>query len=227
MSDARVEWFTVAGSVEAWRAIGLTVTDDGLVPLFGTSLRIVAPAAVDAATSQPDPAGSPLGIVGWSLSGIEPPADNVTFDVDGLATTVVAAAPPVFADHSLGAATLDHVVVSTPDLERTSAAIAAATRHELRRIRDLGAIRQGFHRIGRGGVIIELVEHRDAPAGPAAFWGLVLIVDDIDAACALLGPELVSSPKDAVQPGRQIATLRAEAGLGLPVALMSPDVARS
>jgi hypothetical protein len=31
----------------------------------------------------------------------------------------------------------------------------------------------------------------------------------------------VSPPKDAVQPGRRIATVSSEVGLGLPVALMT------
>jgi hypothetical protein len=32
----------------------------------------------------------------------------------------------------------------------------------------------------------------------------------------------VSEPKDAVQPGRRISTVKASAGLGIPVALMTP-----
>jgi hypothetical protein len=53
------------------------------------------------------------------------------------------------------------------------------------------------------------------------FWGLTLVVDDLDAAAARLG-DRVGPVKDAVQKGRRIATLRREAGLGVPVALMSP-----
>ncbi len=82
-------------------------------------------------------------------------------------------------------------------------------------------MRQGFHRIGRGGLIVELVERPEIPDGPAAFWGLVVIVDDLDVACELLGPDRISAPKNAVQPGRRIATIRSDAGLGLPVALMT------
>jgi len=52
---------------------------------------------------------------------------------------------------------------------------------------------------------------------------LVINVDDLDAACALLGPERVSEPKDAVQPGRRIATIRSQVGLGTAVALMTQD----
>lgn len=203
--EPKVEWLTVAGDADAWRSIGLTVTADGLIPLVGTSIRIVPAAEGDA-----------IGIVGWALSGA-----RETTDIDGLATEVVAPASPVYADHPLGASGLDHVVVSTADLERTSGEIAVATGCELKRIREVGSMRQGFHRIGRGGLIVELVERPDLPAGPATFWGLVLIVDDLDAAHELLGADRISAPKDAVQPGRRIATVRGEVGLGLPVALMT------
>ena len=203
--EPKVEWLTVAGDPDAWRSIGLAVTADGLIPLVGTSIRIVPAAEGDA-----------IGIVGWALSGARD-----TTDIDGLATEVVAPVTPVYADHPLGASGLDHVVVSTADLERTSGEIAVATGCELKRIREVGTMRQGFHRIGRGGLIVELVERPDLPAGPATFWGLVLIVDDLDAAHELLGTDRISAPKDAVQPGRRIATVRAEVGLGLPVALMT------
>jgi hypothetical protein len=203
--EPKVEWLGVAGDADVWRSIGLTVTADGLIPLVGTSIRIV-----------PASEGDATGIVAWALSGARD-----TTDIDGLATEVVAPAMPVYADHALGASGLDHVVVSTADLERTSGAIAAATGCELKRIREVGSMRQGFHRIGRGGLIVELVERPDLPAGPATFWGLVLIVDDLDAAHELLGADRISAPKDAVQPGRRIATIRAEVGLGMPVALMT------
>jgi hypothetical protein len=207
----RVEWLTVDGDPVLWRSLGLVVTDDGLVPLHGTSLRIVAPA--DGPTAP--------ALAGWAVSGLDV-ASGSWIDVDGLPTQVVPSTGPVYADHPIGAVGLDHVVVMTSDLERTSAAIATATGCELKRIREVGAMRQGFHRIGAGGLIVELVERPDVPDGPAAFWGVVINVDDLDVACELLGPDRVSAPKDAVQPGRRIATVRADVGLGLPVALMTP-----
>ena len=76
---------------------------------------------------------------------------------------------PVYADHPIGATGLDHVVVMTSDLERTSAAIAVATGCELKRIREIGSMRQGFHRIG--GLIVELVERPEIPDGPARSGG--------------------------------------------------------
>lgn len=204
--DPRVEWLAVAGDPDVWRSLGLTVTDEGLIPLLGTSIRIVNGPATE----------HPVGIIGWALSGV---ADAT--EVDGLPTEVVVPTMPVYAKHPLGASGLDHVVVATADLERTSDAIADLTGCELKRIREVGAMRQGFHRIGRGGLIVELVERPDLPDGPAGFWGLVPIVADLDAACDLIGPDRISPPKDAVQPGRRIATVRADVGLGLPVALMT------
>ena len=210
LHDPKVERLDVAGDPDTWRSLGLTVTDDGTIPLVGASIRIV-----------PDDENGSAGIVGWALSGIDTPANATSIDIDGLTTDVVDAAAPVYADHPLGASGLDHVVVMTADLERTSGAIAEATGCELKRIREVGTMRQGFHRIGRGGLIVELVERPDLPDGPAGFWGLVLIVADIDAACDLIGAVRISPPKDAVQPGRRIATVRADVGLGLPVALMT------
>jgi hypothetical protein len=223
--DPRVEWLTVSGDPDVWRSLGFFVTDDGHLPLHGTSLRIVSP---DPDAPDPD-TRSATGIVGWALSGLaDPSTDNrdgphdAGFDIDGLATEITEPRGPQYAAHEIGAVGLDHVVVMTSQLERTSEAIATATGCELKRIRDLGEMRQGFHRIGRGGLIVELVERPDIPDGPATFWGLVVNVDDLDVACHRLGVDRVSSPKDAVQPGRRIATVRQDAGLGLPVALMTP-----
>ncbi len=205
MNDARVEWLTVAGDPEIWRSLGLTVGADGVIPLFGTGLKI----------TEPSTPGEP-GITGWALSGVEP-----VVAIAGLSADVVEAGPPVFAEHALGAVELDHVVIMTSSLEAVSAAVAEATGCELKRTRELGIITQGFHRIGSGGLIVEIVQHPDFDRGEAEFWGLVINVDDLDAACELLGPERVSEPKDAVQPGRRIATIRSEVGLGTAVALMS------
>lgn len=61
-------------------------------------------------------------------------------------------------------------------------------------------------------------EDRDAPC---RFYGLAFLVDDLDATARTLGP-LLGEARDAVQPGRRIATVRREARLGLPVAFMPP-----
>ncbi len=211
---AQVEWLEVVGDRDVWRSLGLVVGDDGLVPLVGTCLRI----------DEPEP-GGPTGIVGWALSGLESDWDGTT--IDGLATSTVEASGPMFAQHELGASGLDHVVVMTSDLERTTDSIAAATGCDLKRIREVGSMRQGFHRIGRGGLVVEVVEQRSevervrAVDEAASFWGLVINVDDLDRACERIGVDRISAPKDAVQPGRRIATISKDVGLGVPVALMT------
>jgi len=204
---AKVEWLTVAGDADVWRSLGLVVSDDGLIPLMGTCVRVVRPV------------GTGVGLVSWALSGVDAGLDGGV--IDGLSTAVVEPLGPIFGSHELGASGLDHVVVMTNDLDRTSTAIDAAMGCELKRVREVGTMRQGFHRIGRGGLIVEVVERPEIDEGPAAFWGLVLNVDDIDAACDRIGEGRISAPKDAVQPGRRIATIDKDVGLGLPVALMT------
>jgi hypothetical protein len=197
----RVEWLTVGGPVEPWEGLGLVVVE-GTIPLFGTGIRI-------------DPA-APAGIVRWELSGL---TESVT-DIDGLPTVAAAPAPPVFVDHASGAIGLDHVVITTDSLERTCGAITDATGAPLKRVREVGEIRQGFHRLG--GLIVEAVERAGLPVGPAEFWGLVLNVEQLDDTVARLGPGVIGAARPAVQPGRSIATVQEFAGLGLPVALMTP-----
>jgi hypothetical protein len=151
------------------------------------------------------------GIVGWALRGVEP-----GIEIDRLPWRAVAVVEPE-APHPNGALGLDHVVVMTPDFDRTAGALDAAGLG-LRRVRDAGGFRQGFRRLGPA--ILELVEARDARGGPARFWGLVAIVADLEALAERLGDQL-GPIKDAVQPGRRIATLRA--GVSTNVAFMDPE----
>ncbi len=114
---------------------------------------------------------------------------------------------------------IDHVVVMTNNLERTCEAVTEATGCPLKRVREVGEIRQGFHRVGEGGVILEVVERADVSR--TSLWGLVIATPSFDDLVQAAG-DLVSEPKDAVQPGRRISTVKAKAGLGIPVALMTP-----
>ena len=114
--------------------------------------------------------------------------------------------------HPNGAIVLDHVVALTHDLGRTLGALEAAGL-DLRRRQE----RMAFLRLGE--LILELVETDRAAVG---FWGLVVVVEDLDACAQRLGARL-GDARDAVQPGRRIATVRREAELGLPVALISAE----
>src|SRR5262249_14390843 len=131
-------------------------------------------------------------------------------------------AQPDGGGHPNGVTHIDHVVVFTPDLERTTRALGEVE-VERRRVREAetgdGKLRQGFFRLGE--VILEVVEHGRVEPGPAHFWGSHFQVSDLYA-CADLPGARFGSIRDAVQPGRRIATVRREAGLGLPVALISP-----
>jgi hypothetical protein len=161
--------------------------------------------------------GSPPGIVSWSLSGIDPSNDNI----DGLPTTVSTIGPSRSDEHPNGTIEIDHVVLMSHDPPRT---VAALERYgfEVRRTRDPGnGMSQTFFKLRE--VVLELIGPAvpDELDTPAHFYGLAFTVDDLDATAAFLGDKL-GRVKDAVQPGRQIATLRKEASAGLAVAFMSP-----
>jgi hypothetical protein len=192
----------VADPPEAWEALGLAVDDDGSCRIGATVLRLGAEGS---------------GIVGWTLR------DGAgTGPVDGLPTQRTTAPPPPAAEHPIGARAVDHVVISTPDVDRTFAALQA-TGMTLRRERTAGApgrpLRQGFFRHGEA--IVEVVGPAEAAGdGPATFWGLVVVVADMDRAAELVGDRL-GEPRDAVQPGRRIATVGEDAGLSVALALMT------
>lgn len=163
-------------------------------------------------------------IASWSLR------DLTEGDLDGLPTTRSTAPPREPADpHPNHVTALDHVVAFSPDLDRTVVALTD-TGLDLRRVREeptpAGAPRQAFFRVGEP--ILEVIQAPEGspamtdPTGPAGFWGLAFVVDDIDAAAASFADGHVNGPRPAVQEGRSIATLRRDAGLALPVALMTP-----
>jgi hypothetical protein len=177
---------------EVWQALGFDVARDGRCQIGATTLRL------DAAQ------------LAWTLAGAEG-AD----DLDGIATQWADGPNAASGAHANTAIAVDHVVVLSPDPDRTRAAFEAAgmlTRRE----RDAGeGRRQLFFRHGEA--IVELV----GPVGEATrLWGLTVTVADIDAAAARLG-ERLGPPKDAVQPGRRIAVARAPE-LSLSLALMTP-----
>jgi catechol 2,3-dioxygenase-like lactoylglutathione lyase family enzyme len=205
---------TVADPPEAWAAAGFDVDADGCSQVGGVRLRFV---------------GRDHGkrILGWSLCG----ARAGSLDggsITGLTTSAVEApAEPATVSHTNGALYIDHVVILAPDLQKTVAAfedIGLSSRGE-RTTDTYGApMTQVFFRTGE--VILEVIGSPETPGeGDAGFFGLAFTVADLDATKALLGDQL-GDLKDAVQPGRQIATLRhRDLGMSVATALMSPEPA--
>jgi hypothetical protein len=203
-----VDELLVADEPSAWSAAGFAL--EGAVCEVGTvRLRL-------------DPSAAGRGIAGWSLRGA------LTTELDGLPTALSDAPPPAGVAHRNGVSAIDHLVVMSPALERTLSALRAAG-FDFRRLREGptpgGSVRQAFFRMGE--LILEVVEApegtriRERPDGPARLWGISFLAPDLDATARALGP-LVGEPRAAVQPGRRIATLKREAGLGPAIAFISP-----
>ncbi len=197
-------------SPESWAALGFTVdgaSGSGTVLLANTLVELT---------------GSGAGFEGWSIEGL---ADEA--DVDGLALL----GPPQSSDpdptpHANGIGSIDHIVISTGDVEHTVGVLEALglERRGGRSTDSYGSpMRQVFFWLGD--VILELVgpdEGEPTTQGPARFFGLALVSEDLDATAETMG-ELCSTPRDAVQPGRRIAGIRGrQTGVSAPLAVMSP-----
>jgi hypothetical protein len=201
-----IDALVVADPPEAWAAAGFTVDDDGTCRVGSVRIELV---------------GRDAGkrIVAWKIRGVE------AGSIDGLPTIPASRAPAAPAVHLNGAELIDHLVVLTPDVDRTVAALSGFGIAP-RRTRQVDpeqygfAARQTFFRMGE--VILELIGGEEPTGdGPAAFFGLAYTVRDIDVTQQLLGEHL-PNVKDAVQPGRRIATLRhKELGLSVATAFMS------
>jgi glyoxalase/bleomycin resistance protein/dioxygenase superfamily protein len=211
MPAATIDELTLADERARWSALGFD-TDAGSCQIASVRLRFAG-------------AHTGRGILGWSLRGL------TGAELDGLATTLSERPPPPPAPaHPNGISAIDHIVAFSPDFERSVAALQAGGL-DLRRIREeptpAGAPRQAFFRLGQ--VILELVQEPQelaaragGPDRPARFWGLALLSDDLDETVRRLG-EHAGEIRDAVQPGRRIATVKRSAGLAVPLALMSRE----
>jgi hypothetical protein len=188
----------IAEDPAAWAALGFDVRD-GRCRIGATELRL---------------RGGAGGITGWTLGG----ADST--ELDGLPTEAGEPVGGKAPHHPNGVVGIDHVVVATPDAERTFAALRDAG-VELRGTTVAGTARRGFGLLREA--LVEVVGPAEPDgSGPAAFWGITVVTEDLDAASGLLGARL-GAPRDAVQPGRRIATVsRGAAGIRTPVAFMTP-----
>jgi hypothetical protein len=205
-----IDEILVGDPPDAWEAAGYSVDDDGTCRIGTVRVRLV---------------GRDGGkrILGWSLRGA-PEARLADGRLDGLPTTASSTPPAEPAGHRNGATHIDHVVLLSPDLPRTVAALGAIglePRGE-RATDTYGApMRQIFFRMGE--VILELIGGQEPGEGDPGFFGLAVTVADLGATAGLLGEHL-GTVKDAVQDGRQIATLRhRELGMSVATAFMSPE----
>lgn len=186
----------IADDPATWADLGFTVEDDRVL-MDGIEIQLAGSAA-----------GS--GVLGWS--------------VHGLRSSVLPAIDPVApADrttlHANGAIAVDHVVALTGDMDATMDALAADGL-EARRVREVpgATMRQAFYVLGTA--LLELGGPAEGESAPR-FWGITLTVTDLDGLAERLGP-LLGAARNAVQPGRRIATLRREAGSSVPLAFMTP-----
>jgi len=194
----------VADDIGRWQALGLvgSTTPDGRWHCLAGAVAVTV-----------DPRADGRGIVAWGLDTPVAPHPDL-----GVALGVADPTPPPADDRLHG---VDHVVLMTASLDRTCGVVDEVLGAPLKRVREVGGgVRQGFHRLGD--VILEVVERPGATPGPASCWGLVFSVTDLDSLVAPWGEDLVSGPRDAVQPGRRIASLRPGAGLATAVAFMTP-----
>ena len=195
---------TVADDPEGWRRAGFAV-DGGVCRLGSVAVHL-----------RPD--SRRKGIRSWALAGVD--GDG---PIDGLPTEAADVPPPGGgAEHPNGTTSIDHLVVMTPDVDRTTGRLEERG-FEARRTREsdtYGApMKQVFFRAGE--VVLELVGPQ-APMGDgdARFWGIAVTVADLDSTAALLDEQL-GRIEDAVQPGRRIATLRELDGVCTAIAFMS------
>ena len=192
----------VGDAPEVWASLGFTVDSDGASCAVGGVVFALG--------------GERRGVRAWSLDAVD---GLESFD-GGESFALLDPPPPRL--HPNGVVELDHLVITTPDFQRTIDAFGAAG-FDLRRVRETSTygapMKQGFFKYD--GVVLEVVgPDVVAGDGPARFWGLAFVCSDLDETAAFLGDRL-HPPKDAVQQGRRIATLDRAAGATVPIAFMS------
>lgn len=193
----------LGASAAAWQQVGLTV--DGQAAQVGAVTLRFAP--------------QEQGLARWGLAGLPSAAHAVT-DIDGLPTAAASVPPGPAPAHEMGAIKLELITVATTSLLRTADALEAVTGEALASVRGSAQFSVGF--IGLGEVLVEIAQSNRASGDHAAFGGFVIVVEQIEQLTANLGPDVISEPRIAVQYGRHIATFRPSAGLGTPVAAMTP-----
>jgi hypothetical protein len=209
---SQILFLSVADDPATWESLGFTL-DGATVRLGSTAITLTG--------SSPDA----KGITGWVL------AEDVTLpdSIEGLATatTTGAVAPPLAPVHPNGIVFIDHLVVSTPNIDRTVATFEDLG-WECRRRREGAAygqqqMRQAFFWLGD--VIVEVVGPEQVdPAkrdSSASFFGIALNATDLPTTQLFFG-DLMKPPVEAVQAGRYITTISSRGGSSVAIAVMSP-----
>lgn len=207
MAAVELDELEAGDSPDEWAAAGFTVDHDGTCRVGSVRVRLT---------------GEGRYLRAWSLRGI----DHRTTEIDGLPTSASDRPSAEPETHPNGVLAIDHVVVLTPDVTRTAAALEAVGL-DVRRTRDVDPAQYGFPAVQTffriGEPILELIgPHEPQGDGPIRIYGLAYTVADLDALPARYGNGL-GRIKDAVQPGRRIATLRhKELGMSVATAFMTP-----
>lgn len=157
------------------------------------------------------------GIRKWTLVGEGPDS------IDGIPTAWSPSGVEASGAHPNGIFEIDHVVLTSPDHQRTIDVLEALG-IPARRQRETGTygspMLQTFFRLGQP--ILELIGPKEPMGDTAArFFGLAFTSQDMELTAKAMGDALHPS-KDAVQPGRRIATLDKAAGSTIGIAVMSP-----
>lgn len=201
----------LSGTPDAFEAVGFDVSDNGLLAMLNGALAF-------------SEIGAKTRFLGIGVAGDEI-ADGV--NLDGIPVIETAPVPPV--EHPNGCYEIDHLVLMTPDLDRTARHAEAVLGLRQLRLRDGGKRRQSFHRFAdvthpdgdvSKGAILELVE--DDRLNAPRLWGVVFNAHDLDAVVDRYPRDVIGEPRSAVQNRRRIASFKPGAGLGVAVAVMSP-----
>lgn len=204
-----IDRLIVGDEPEAWAAAGFTVDDDRICRIGSVRVELAG-------------RNAGKGMRRWTLRDADAPDE-----IDGIPTATSAEPAAEGAEHANGTLRIDHLVLASGDGERTAAAVTAATGLEVLRVRESGTygspMVQRFFRLGE--VVLELISTAEVIEAPTRFFGIAVDVDDIDALPGYYGPR-IGAVKEAVQPGRRIATLRhKDLDLSVAVAFMSPGEA--
>lgn len=198
----RLVGLEVGDTPAAWAALGFTVDGDR-VGVGGITIRLVGDDGV-------------RGIRGWQLAG------SGSSDVEGLAAVEVPALRQVGA-HSNGITAVDHVVVGTWDLERTTAALAGLGLTPRRTVDGARDARLTYRFFLLNTCVLEVigptVHDPTRTSRPASFVGLAFVAPDLGVGRRL---GVTRAPRPAVQPGRDIATFDTTNDVSVPLAVLTP-----